>query len=123
MFWRTYADLAWAVQETASSARASEQLIATGQALAVDYQRLLELYSGSEPRRAYGYALAGWQRFHTPLYWYAMADTGLRSGQAKALALFLKNLGLKSVLCLPVMPDPGWPWPRLTVRPVILSPA
>ncbi|WP_281184457.1 tetratricopeptide repeat protein [Trichlorobacter lovleyi] len=93
MFWRTYADLAWAVQETASSARASEQLIATGQALAVDYQRLLELYSGSEPRRAYGYALAGWQRFHTPLYWYAMADTGLRSGQAKALALFLKNLG------------------------------
>ncbi|QOX80179.1 tetratricopeptide repeat protein [Trichlorobacter lovleyi] len=92
-FWRTYADLAWAVQETASSARASEQLIATGQAIAVDYQRLLELYSGSDPRRAYGYALAGWQRFHTPLYWYAMADTGLRSGKAKALALFLKNLG------------------------------
>lgn len=92
-FWRTYADLAWAVQETAASARASEQLIATGQAIAVDYQRLLELYGESDPRRAYGYALAGWQRFHTPLYWYAMADTGLRSGQAKALALFLKSLG------------------------------
>ena len=92
-FWRTYADLAWAVQETAAAARASEQLITMGQASAVDYQRLLELYAELEPRRAYGYALAGWQRFRTPLYWYAMADTGLRSGQAKALVLFLKTLG------------------------------
>lgn len=92
-FWHTYADLAWAVQDTAASTKASELLIESGNASEEDYQRLLELYAESEPRRAYGYALAGWQRFHKPVYWYAMADNGLRSGQAKELALFLKNLG------------------------------
>jgi len=83
----------------------------------------VELYSGSEPRRAYGYALAGWQRFHTPLYWYAMADTGLRSGQAKALALFLKNLGAEERALLARDARSWMAWPRFTVRPVILSPA
>ena len=92
VFWRTYADLAWALQDTAASAKASDLMIENGTATEADYQRMLGLYAESDPQRAYGYALRGWRQLRNLLFWYAMADAGLRSGKAGELAAFLKDL-------------------------------
>ncbi len=92
-FWRTYADLAWTQQKTRESVHASDLMINNGTATEADYQRMLELYSESDPQRAYRYARLGWQRLHNPLFWYAVADTGLRSGKARELVELLKKMG------------------------------
>ncbi|MCE1225088.1 MAG: tetratricopeptide repeat protein [Geobacteraceae bacterium] len=92
-FWRTYADLAWTLQKTRESVKASDLMIRNGTATEADYQRMLELYSESDPQRAYGYALRGWKQLHNPLFWYAMTDAGLRSGKARELAELLKMMG------------------------------
>ena len=92
IFWRTYADLAWALQKIDASVKAADLLIKQGAAIDVDYQRMQELYGVSDPQRAYGYAQQGWKRLHRPVFWYAMVDTGLRSGKARELAAFLKTL-------------------------------
>jgi len=91
-FWRTYADLGWALQKTDASVKASDLLIRNNIAIQADYQRMLELYGETEPYKAYGYALQGWKRLRSPLFWYAMADTGLRSGKARELARFLNSM-------------------------------
>ncbi len=91
-FWRTYADLAWALQKTTGSVRAVDLLISTGAASEADFQRMLELYSESEPERACGYARQGWKNYKRPLFWYALVDNGLRSGKARELATFLRVL-------------------------------
>lgn len=96
-FWRTYADLAWTLQKIQESVKASDLMVNTGTATEADYQRMLELYTESDPQRAYGYALRGWKQLRNPLFWYAMADAGLRSGKAKDLALFLRNLGVEEL--------------------------
>jgi hypothetical protein len=92
-FWRTYADLGWALQKRDASVKAGDLLIKNGIAIQADYQRMLELYGESEPHKAYGYALQGWKRLRSPLFWHAMAETGLRSGKSRELALFLKSMG------------------------------
>ena len=91
-FWRTYADLAWALQKTTESVRAADLLSSVDAASEADFQRMLELYSGSDPERAYGYARQGWKNFRQPLFWYALADNGLRSGKARQLNMFLRGL-------------------------------
>ena len=91
-FWRTYADLAWALQKTDASAKAANLLIRNRTAIDADYQRMLELYVTSDPQRAYDYALLGWKQFRNPLFWYAMVDSGLRSGKAEELTVFLKDM-------------------------------
>lgn len=88
-FWRTYADLSWALDHFRQAARAAETMIRSGSATEVDYLRLLELYGSEAPERAYSYALQGWQRFQKPLFWYAMVDNGLRSGKARDLTRLL----------------------------------
>jgi polysaccharide biosynthesis protein PelB len=93
-FWRTYADLAWALQKTTESVRAADLLISVDAASEADFQRMLELYSGSDPERAYGYARQGWKSFRQPFFWYALADNGLRSGKARELTIFLRSLTL-----------------------------
>lgn len=92
LFWRTYADLSWAQAHAEQAARAAEVMIRSGSATEVDYLRLLELYGSDAPKRAYGYALQGWQRFRKPLFWYALVDTGLRSGGQQELIRFLQEL-------------------------------
>lgn len=98
-FWRTYADLSWALDHSGQAARAAEIMIRSGSALEVDYLRLMELY-GSDPRRAYGYALQGWQRFQKLIFWYALVDIGLRSGYQQELISFWQRLdaGQRKVL-------------------------
>lgn len=92
-FWRTYADLAWSFQESAEAARASLLLIRQGVAEPADFQRLVAIHAAADPGRAYEYARQGWQRFPGLLFWYALADAGLRSGKAADLAVFLQQLG------------------------------
>lgn len=91
-FWRNYADLAWAVGDGVQTARAADLLIHAGTATEADYQRMFDLYGATEPQRAYDYALQGWKKFQKPVFWYAMADSGLRNGRGRDLALFLKGL-------------------------------
>lgn len=91
-FWRTYADLSWAQGHAEQAARAAAIMIRSGSALEADYLRLLELYRNDAPERAYGYALQGWQRFLKPQFWYALVDTGLRSGREQELIHFLQGL-------------------------------
>ncbi|MDK9716438.1 MAG: tetratricopeptide repeat protein [Trichlorobacter sp.] len=91
-FWRTYADLAWTLQENGASIKAAELLIKHGSATEADYQRLQELYGESDPQKAYGYALLGWKQLQRPVFLYAMVDTGLRSGKGRELALFFEKM-------------------------------
>ncbi len=92
LFWRTYADLSWAQRHAGQAARAAEVMIRSGSAIEADYLRLLELYGNDTPQRAYLYALQGWQRFQKPQFWYALVDTGLRSGREQELIHFLQGL-------------------------------
>jgi len=92
LFWRTYADLSWALGHSKQAAHAAESMIRAGSATEADYLRLLELYGSDTPKRAYGFALQGWQRFQKPLFWYALVDTGLRSGCEQELIRFLQGL-------------------------------
>lgn len=91
-FWRNYTNLAWARQETDEVIRVSRQLLEQGDAVEIDYQRLMMLFQTDNPEQAYSVARLGWQRFHTPLYWYTLAEAGLRSGHEQDLVTFLKDL-------------------------------
>lgn len=91
-FWRTYTDLAWARQEISEATRVSRMLLDQGNATENDYQRLIIVYQPKDPEQAHAIALSGWQRFHTPDYWYVLAETALRTGQEKQLVVFLNNL-------------------------------
>lgn len=92
LFWRTYADLSWALGRGESAARAAEVMIRAGSASEADYLRLLELYGSDAPKRAYGFALQGWRQYRKPQFWYALVDTGLRSGREQELIYFLQGL-------------------------------
>ncbi len=91
-FWRSYADLAWARQEISEVTRVSRLLLEQGGAVEIDYQRLIMIFQPNDPEQAYAVALSGWQRFHTPLYWYTLAETGMRSGHEQELITFLEGL-------------------------------
>lgn len=91
-FWRSYTDLAWARQEIAEVTRVSRNLLEQGTAVEIDYQRLIMIYQPNDPQQAYAIAMLGWQRFRTPLYWYTLAESGLRSGHEHELTAFLKGL-------------------------------
>lgn len=91
-FWRSYTDLAWSRQEIGEVTRVSRTLLEQGTAVEIDYQRLIMIYQPNEPQQAYATALLGWQRFRTPLYWYTLAESGLRSGHERELTAFLKGL-------------------------------
>lgn len=91
-FWRTFGNLAWARQELPEAVRASRMLMQQGTALEIDYQRLIIAAQANDPEQAYSVALSGWQRFHAPLYWQVLAETGLRIGRGQELVAFLKGL-------------------------------
>ncbi|MSN24819.1 MAG: tetratricopeptide repeat protein [Geobacter sp.] len=91
-FWRTYADLAWARQEVAEATRVSRMLIDQGNAEVDDYERLIMTARLDNQDQAYAVALAGWQRFHLPLFWHALAEAGMASGREHELVAFLKGL-------------------------------
>ncbi len=94
-FWRTYADLAWALGETGEAARAADILLATDAATEADLQRMLELFRESNPEKVYAYALQGWQRFHRPQFWNSLVDSGLRLGRIQELDQAIGNLNLE----------------------------
>lgn len=91
-FWRTYADLAWARQEMSEAARVSRFLLDQGNAAEIDYQRLTMIHQPKNPGEANAVALLGWQRFHAPIFWHVLAETGMRTGREKELVAFLENL-------------------------------
>ena len=91
-FWRAYADLAWSRQEMEEATRASRILMNQGTAAEIDYQRLIIVQQAKNPEQAYTIAVSGWQRFHTPLFWHVMAESGLRTGREKELVTFWKGL-------------------------------
>lgn len=92
VFWDTYRSLAYALGKTSEAGRASKILISSGSAGVPDYQLMLDIHSESDPARAYGYALEGWRRFTEPFFWHALSDTGLRSGHARDLIVFMETL-------------------------------
>jgi hypothetical protein len=92
VFWRTYTDLAWTLQNIPEAIRGAELAIRTGTAVEADYQRIQLTYQEADPVRVYPIACAAWVRFPKPVWWYVMVDTGLRSGHAKELAHFFATL-------------------------------
>lgn len=91
-FWRAYSDLAWALQEIPEAVRGSEMLVDAGTATESDYQRIQTAFQESDPARVYPIALEGWRRFSKPVWWYALVETGLRSGHAEELAKIYSSM-------------------------------
>jgi tetratricopeptide (TPR) repeat protein len=92
LFWRTYTDLAWTLQEIPDAITGAELFIRLGTATELDYQRIQLTYMESDPARAYKIARAGWKNFPKPAWWYAMVDSGLRSDHANELIEFFKSM-------------------------------
>jgi tetratricopeptide (TPR) repeat protein len=91
-FWRAYSDLAWSLQKIPEAVKGSLTLIRSGEGKEVDYQRIQLTFQLSDPELAYPLIREGWQRFPKPVWWYALVDTGLRSGRAGELAVLYRNM-------------------------------
>ncbi|MBW4051821.1 MAG: tetratricopeptide repeat protein [Proteobacteria bacterium] len=84
-YWQTLSGLAWLLGDYRAAAQAAKVLIATDQADAPVYLRVVYAEQYRHPRQAFTVAARGWQRTHEP-------------------ALFLSTLGIASSL------HPATPW-------------
>ena len=92
IFWRTFNDLSWMLQELPDAIRGAELLVSKGTAVEADFQRIQLVFQESDPARAYQNAHEGWRRFPKAAWWNALVATGLRSGHAEELAAIFGDM-------------------------------
>ncbi len=90
-YWKTYGDLAWALQDTPIAEKASRLLLASGVAREVDYQRLIMLSREKHPEQAYDLALAAWKRFGKEKYLSNLLEVGIVLKRYAELAALIRD--------------------------------
>lgn len=92
IFWRTFTDLSWTLQEIPDAIMGAELLVRNGTAAESDFQRIQMVFQESDPAMAYLNALEGWRRFSKPTWWIALVTAGLRSGHLEDLLAIFTNM-------------------------------
>jgi len=100
-YWKTYGDLAWALQDTRTAEKASRLLLESGAAREVDFQRLIMVSREQHPDQAYQLSLDAWRRFGRGDFLTSLLELGVARKRFAELAAIIddaKNAGtLKTV--------------------------
>lgn len=76
-FWKTYGDLAWALQDMRMAEKASRLLLESGAAREVDFQRLIMISREKRGDQAYTLALEAWRRFGKSEFFINLLELGI----------------------------------------------
>ncbi len=100
-FWKTYADLAWALQDMRTTEMASRKLLSGNSAREADFQRLIMINREKQPQESYNLALQAWKQYGKSEYLTSLLEIGISQKRYKELVALLgdaeKSGQLKSV--------------------------
>lgn len=90
-YWKTYGDLAWALQDISVAEKASRLLIGSDAPREVDFQRLILLNRDKQPIEAYNLASKAWKRYGKGEYLTNLLEIGISQKRYKELAVLIRN--------------------------------
>ena len=90
-YWKTYADLAWALQDMSATELASKKLQSANSTREVDFQRLIMINREKLPYEAYDLALQAWKQYGKSEYLTNLLEIGISQKRHKELAALLSE--------------------------------
>ncbi len=90
-FWKTYADMAWALQDLRMTEMASRKVLSANNAREVDFQRLIMINRDQKPFEAYNLALKAWNQYGKSEFLTSLLEIGISQKRHKELAALLSE--------------------------------